>query len=74
MLSTASESLPISSILSGAIDGGPEPSAAMPAVSFSAAFQSQQNEDRKLAGTRFDDVWKISLKFEYLWDNSGCPL
>uniref|UniRef100_A0A914L7A5 THO complex subunit 2 N-terminal domain-containing protein n=1 Tax=Meloidogyne incognita TaxID=6306 RepID=A0A914L7A5_MELIC len=54
LLASANDTFPISSIL-GANDYGPEPST-IPAVSFSAAIQCQQNEDKKLAGSKFDDT------------------
>uniref|UniRef100_A0A914HDU3 THO complex subunit 2 n=1 Tax=Globodera rostochiensis TaxID=31243 RepID=A0A914HDU3_GLORO len=55
LLASATESFPIASILNAANDSSMDQPSATPAISFSAATQCQLNEDRKLAGTRFDD-------------------
>uniref|UniRef100_A0A183BYF4 THO complex subunit 2 n=1 Tax=Globodera pallida TaxID=36090 RepID=A0A183BYF4_GLOPA len=55
LLASATESFPIASILNAANDTSMDQPSATPAISFSAATQCQLNEDRKLAGTRFDD-------------------
>ncbi|KAL3090360.1 hypothetical protein niasHS_006812 [Heterodera schachtii] len=56
LLASVTESFPIASILNAANDSSLDQPSPASAISFSAATQCQLNEDRKLAGSRFDDT------------------